>query len=136
MPYINGVRYLGGENALRVKYPGNIEIEQHRPSLIQELHAMAMRKFVAQFDDLIRIVINKYLKCVDYDIELLRGRLELKGFPNGIEILCLDGVALMELHPLKVEFADVGDQLQEVISRNYRELTPNGVDSKNEVNRI
>lgn len=56
---------------------------------------------VAKTDDVIRDAITRYLGN-EWAVEELVGRMELMKLPSGVEILSLDGVALLELHPLVV----------------------------------
>lgn len=90
--------------------------------LTREMANMVVRASVKQTEDVLRVAINSRLGCDDCDITSLRGRLELKVFPDGIEIFCLDGVELIELHPPQFEIVDEGLQTKIIATRNYRAL--------------
>lgn len=68
----------------------------------------AARSFVAETDAAIRSAINKRMGRDDWDLDELKGRVEIITFQHrpGVEVYSLDGQPLITLHPPQSELVD------------------------------
>jgi len=55
----------------------------------------------------------------------LRGRLLRKVYPDGVEVVSLDGTDVLELHPVRFEQVTEGDSIKIKAVQDYRLLRPN-----------
>lgn len=79
----------------------------------------------AKMDNILREAVARFLGRDDWTLGELKGRGALQRLPNGVEVFCLDGVALVELHPITVEHEQKGASHVLHATRQYRFLLPN-----------
>jgi hypothetical protein len=79
----------------------------------------------AKTDNILREAVSRFLGREDWVISELKGRGALNTLPSGVEVFCLDGVALVELHPVTVEHEQNGASHVLRATRQHRFLLPN-----------
>lgn len=89
---------------------GVLDEEKHKHLNLRahELASNAAMSFVAETDAAIRSAINKRMGCDNWNLDELKGRLEIVTFQHqpGVEIYSLDGQPLITLHPPQSELVD------------------------------
>lgn len=75
-------------------------------------------------DDVLMEAVTRFLGRSDWTMDELKGRAIMQHLPNGIEVFCLDDVALLELHPLTVEHDTNGGNVIINATRPHRFLVP------------
>lgn len=102
--------------------PLDVDVRQEAVSRL----SMAM---AAKTDDVLREAVTRFLGHDKWVPEELKGRGVMQHLPSGVEVFCLDGVALVELYPLTVEHESKRGSVVMNATRRHRFLVPNaGVD--------
>lgn len=81
----------------------------------------------AKTDNILRETVTLFLGRDDWTYSELKGRGVLKRLKNGVDVFCLDGVALIELHPITIEHEANGASHVLHATRQYRFLLPTNI---------
>lgn len=84
----------------------------------------------AKMDNILREAVTRFLGRDDWTLGELKGRGVLQRLPSGVEVFCVDGVALVELHPITVEHEQKGASHVLHATRQHRFLLPNCIASE------
>lgn len=99
---------------------GPVDVDVRQAAAEQLGSAMA-----AKTDNVLREAVTRFLGRDDWTLGELKDRGELKRWPSGIDVFCLDGVALVELYPVTVEHEQIGQSHVLHATRQHRFLLPN-----------
>ena len=77
-------------------------------------------------DETLRSIITLALG-EGWTLESLRGRLLTKRYPDGIEVVCIDGKEAAKFHPLRFEQVIEDGMVKLKATQSYRILLPNRV---------
>lgn len=79
----------------------------------------------ANTENILREAVTRFLGRNDWTLCELKGRGVLQRLPSGVDVFCLDGVALAELHPITVEREQKGASYTLHATRRHRFLLHN-----------
>ena len=99
---------------------GLVDVDVRQAAAEQLGSAMA-----AKTDNILREAVTRFFGHKDWTLGELKGRGVLQRLPSGVEVFCLDGVALVELYPVTVEHEQSGQSHVLHATRQYRFLLPN-----------
>lgn len=95
--------------------PLDVDVRQKAASRL----ALAM---AAKTDGVLREAVTRFLGHDKWAPEELKDRGVMQHLPSGVEVFCLDGVALVELYPLTVEHDSKGGSVVINATRRHRFL--------------
>lgn len=99
---------------------GPVDVDVRQAVTDQLASAMA-----AKTDNILREAVTRFLGRDDWMLTELKARGTLNKLPSGVEVFCLDGVALVELYPITVEHEHKGASHVLHATRQHRFLLPN-----------
>jgi hypothetical protein len=80
---------------------------------------------VGKTDDILREAVTRFLGRAVWTEDELKGRMVRQVLPNGVEYFCMDGVALVEFHPLSIDHETKRESMVIKTTQQYRFLVPN-----------
>lgn len=99
---------------------GPVDVDVRQAAAEQLGSAMA-----AKTDNILREAVTRFFGRDDWALGELKGRGVIQHLPSGVEVFCLDGVALVEFYPVTVEHENKGGNVVVSAKRNHRFLVPN-----------
>lgn len=92
-------------------------------NVAQDATRLLAEAMVAKTDEVIREAVTRFLGNDDWTLDSLSGRAMMVKLPTGVETFSLDGVELIELHPMVVETTmDVDGSTHVNATRKHRFL--------------
>lgn len=91
-------------------------------SIMQAVADQLASAMAAKTDAVLQEAITRFLGSDDWTLDELQGRGVMQHWPSGIDVFCLDGVALVELLPITVHDEHKGGSVVLHATRQHRFL--------------
>lgn len=102
----------------------NEPIEEDLVDVFQSAADQLGGAMAAETDKILQGAVTRFFGRNDWTLGELKGRGVLNQLPSGVEVFCLDGVALVELHPINAEHNQNEKINVLTATRQYRFLFP------------
>jgi hypothetical protein len=126
--HLDGTRDAVGYGSTLSKAAENARLRRGDPSAIGNVLSSSTSRLAlamsAKTDAVLREAVTRFLGRDDWRLDDLRDRGVMQHLPSGVEVFCLDGVALVELLPITVEHECKGGSEVINATRRHRFLVP------------